>query len=617
MGSPPRTLRSHRPRRLSSMMGRRASRSPVVSQAEPSSFRLFLVWGVLLASAGGLTLNLFRLQVVQAPELQKRAQEQQMVYLRPFVPRRQVIDRTGTVLALDRPVYTLFAHPKLFKQSKQEIADQLAPILNVPAAALVRKFDEDESGIRIRNSLSENIQDRITRLRLDGLELIQSQQRFYPQQDLTADVVGYVNDDQKGQAGIELSQQTVLERTAKEVILRRAGDGSFLPDHVPSGFLNLDALQLQLTVDTRLHRVALDALRQQVKKFSAKRGAVVVMDVRDGSLLSLVTAPSYDPNWYYKYPVERFKNWAITDLYEPGSTFKPINVAIALEDGSVKPNSYFLDEGQITVGGWPIQNYDFSTSGGRGTVSVTDIIKYSSNVGMVHIVQQIKPVAFYRWLKRLGIGETTGIDLPSESPGQFKDQDTFVNSAVERATTSFGQGFSLTPIQLAQLHSTLANGGKLVTPHVVRGLFDVSGQPYWKPKFPAPRTIFSRKTTQAVLSMMETVVTEGTGKSAEVPGYRIGGKTGTAQKANPYGGYLENAKITSFVGIFPIEAPRYVVVAVVDEPQGSDAFGSTVAAPIVKSVIEALVTLEEIPPSKKVTPTPSPSPEAEAAAEEP
>jgi cell division protein FtsI (penicillin-binding protein 3) len=352
-----------------------------------------------------------------------------------------------------------------------------------------------------------------------------------------------------------------------------------------------------------------------MKQFNAKRGAVVVLDVQDGSVLCLATAPSYDPNFYYKYPVARFKNWALSDLYEPGSTFKPINVAIALEDKAIKPTSVFNDEGQITIAGWPIQNYDFSTAGGRGAVTVTDIIKFSSNVGMVHIIQQIKPPAYYRWLKQIGLGEPTGIDLPSESFGQFKERDTFINSSVERATTAFGQGFSLTPIQLAQLHASLANGGRLVTPHVVRGLFDAKGQLYWKPNLPVPRTIFSKSTTLAVLGMMETVVKEGTGKNAQIPGYRIGGKTGTAQKANPNGGYLEDAKITSFVGIVPLDSPRYVVVAVVDEPQGGDAFGSTVAAPVVKAMIEALIALEKIPPSSQTTST-APSPISKASPKE-
>ncbi len=542
-------------------------------------------------------MNLFRLQIKQGAELREIAQTQQMLYLRPFIPRRQIVDRTGTVLALDRPVFTLFAHPKLFKEPKEAIAEKIAPLINRPPADLVKRFGEAESGLEIATSLSEDVSDRITELRTDGLELIQRQQRLYPQQELTADVVGYVNDDHKGQAGIELSQQNLLQRVAKDMKLRRTGDGSILPDQVPGGFLNLDDLQLQLTIDTRLQRVALGALQKQVKQFSAKRGVVIVMDAQDGSLLSLVSTPSYDPNQYFKYPLERFKNWAITDLYEPGSTFKPINVAIALEAKAITPTTTLVDEGQITVDGWPIQNFDYSSAGGRGEVSITEIVQYSSNVGMVHIVNQMKPPVFYNWLHRLGLGKLTGIDLPAEVEGHFKDRKTFLEAAVERATTAFGQGFSLTPIQLTQLHGTLANGGRLVTPHLVKGLFDSKGQAYWQPNFPPPRQLFSKTTTQAVLPMMEKVVQDGTGKSAQIPGYRLGGKTGTAQKANPNGGYYENAKITSFVSIFPIDAPRYVVVAVVDEPQGGDAFGSTVAAPIVKTVIEALIAMERIPPS--------------------
>lgn len=595
MASPPRSLSTQRARRLS--VSHRPQRVDRTALVERPTFRLLLVWAALVVGCGLLLLNLVRLQIVQAKQLQARAQEQQMLYMRPFIPRRQIIDRTGTVLALDRPVYTLFAHPKLFKESKPAIAEKLAPLLRRSAADLSKKLDEAETGIRLEYALSESTADQITNLRTDGLELLQSQQRLYPQQEMAAAVLGYVNDDHKGQAGLELSQQKLLERVSKPVQLRRMGDGSLMPDQVPGGFLNLDDWQLQLTLDSRLQRVAIAALQQQVKKFSAKRGAVIVMDVHDGSLLTLAATPSYDPNQYFKYSLDRFKNWALSDLYEPGSTFKPLNVAIALETGSVKPESAFYDEGQIQVGGWPIQNFDYSTSGGRGRITLTEILEYSSNVGMVHVVQQIKPSVYYTWLKRLGVGDPVGIDLPSEATGQFKTQKTFLESAIERATTAFGQGFSLTPIHLAQLHAVLANGGKLVTPHVVRGLFDSKEQPYWQPSLPTPRPVFSKATTQTVLSMMETVVSKGTGKSAQIPGYRIAGKTGTAQKANPNGGYFDHAKITSFVGIFPVEAPRYVVVAVVDEPQGGDAFGSTVAAPVVKAVMEALISLEKIPPS--------------------
>ncbi|XQQ05608.1 MAG: peptidoglycan D,D-transpeptidase FtsI family protein [Leptolyngbya sp. IPPAS B-1204] len=577
--------------------GSRSQRRLRLETAIAPKPRLLLVWVILMIGMVGLSLNLFRLQVLQGDILQERAKAQQTIALSAALPRRPIVDREGNVLAIDKPIYTLYAHPILFEQQRETIAVALASILNKPMEQLLAQISETESGIRLAEALPEDKAKQIRQLHLDGLELLQQQERLYPQQELFANIVGYVNADRQAQAGVEYSQDEQLIRSAPEMRIRRSGDGSVIPLGLPKNLVQYDELQLQLTLDSRLQRATRYALKQQMQKYSAKRGVVIVMDVQDGSILALASEPTFDANQYYNTDQETLRDWVVTDVYEPGSTFKPINLAIALESGAVKPNDVFIDEGAIRIGEWPIQNSDYDSVGARGPVTVTEILQNSSNVGMVHVMQRLKPGVFYGWLERLKLGEPTGIDLPFESSGQVKPYSQFTTVRVEPATTAFGQGFSLTPIKLIQLHSTIANGGKLVTPHVVKGMVDTQGKLKWQPEHPKPQPVFTPKTTEAVLKMMEQAVLNGTGQVAQIPGFRIAGKTGTAQKASQYGGY-SRARITSFIGILPVEAPRYAVLAVVDEPQGDDAYGSTVAAPIVKEVMEALIASERIPPTK-------------------
>ncbi|AFZ23535.1 cell division protein FtsI/penicillin-binding protein 2 [Cylindrospermum stagnale PCC 7417] len=580
--------------------------SKAQDQATNIKSRLLIVWGLLIAAGLGLAFNLYQLQIVRGAKLTEKARNQQMVNVRPFMPRRPVVDRNNNMLAVDRPVFTLYAHPKLFDKSNEEMAGQLAPMLGKDAAELLKIFQSKKSGIILNPAVSEDIGDRLISLRLNGLELIQKYSRFYPQADLVSDVVGYVNLDRRGQAGVEYSQEKLLERSGQTVRLSRAGNGALMPDHAPEGFLHFDDLQLQMTIDSRLQRAARSALKQQIEKFGAKRGGVIVMDAVDGSILALVSQPTYNPNEYSKADISLFKNWTVADLYEPGSTFKPLNVAIALENEIIKPDDVFNDPGTIAVADRIIKNAEKHS---YRQINIAQILQQSSNVGMVQIIQRLKPSVYYNWLERLGLGQKVDTDLPFEVTGQIKSQEEFISSPIEPATTSFGQGFSLTPLQLVQMHGALANGGKLVTPHVVRGLIDNKGQMHYLPTLPAPRQIFTSSTTQKVVEMMETVVTEGSGKASKIPGYRIAGKTGTAQKASPNGGYIVGARITSFVAILPVESPRYVVLALVDEPKGENAYGSTVAAPIVKAVMEALISIEQIPPSQEIKPVPnSPSP---------
>jgi cell division protein FtsI (penicillin-binding protein 3) len=595
------------------------SQSPRKNSKNQPILRLFLVWGMLVISTLGLAFRLYYLQIVnpiiryeQAPDgkrLTQIATDQQTTRLDFYIPRRQIVDRQQNVLATDRITYTLYVHPHLFKRNSQpvaatEIADKLAEILgNKTSEELLNIFAQQDWGIRLAEDLPESAKEKIAALQIDGLDLKQNYTRFYPHKEMAAEVTGYVNLDSSrtAQAGVEYTQNQLLERKPISWKMKRSFDREkavFYPGDLDRSqkLFNFDDLRLQLTIDLRLQQIARNALKQQMEQYKAKRGTVIVMDVRDGAITALVSEPTYDPNQYYKYGIELFKNWAITDLYEPGSTFKPINVAIALDAGVISPQDTFDDPGEIQIKDALVRNHDFEQQGGRGKLSIPEILKYSSNVGMIKIMRRMNPLDYYRNLQKLGVEDEVEFDIPGYTPGRLKNEVEFTVREIEPATTAFGQGFSLTPLKLIQLHAALANKGKLITPHVVRGLSDYNGYlHYFQPS--NSKQIFSSKTATTVLSMMEQVVEDGSGYAAKIPGYRIAGKTGTSQKAINQGGYDETAKMTSFVGIFPVEAPRYAVLAVVDEPHGEFTFGSTVAAPIVGSVIQGIINIEGIPPS--------------------
>ena len=590
-----------RPRSQAKNLGKQTKNLPSKTfSSPPAKFsrngRVLIVWGVLVLGILGVGTRLYKLQITEGASLLKQAKRQQTTRLLSYVPRRPITDNVGNILAIDRFNYTMYVHPKLFRLPYRQIAQKLAPLIPKPTTpeTLLAKFKTKDTGLEIAKFLSEEEAKKIKKLNLDGVDLDPQYVRFYPQEEVAAEVVGYVDSERLGEAGIENSQNQLLTRAAQDLYVQQAANSTILPNTLPKKALNLDQSSLQLTLDMRLQRSARSALKQQISKYQAKRGAVIVMDARDGSILTMVCEPTYDPNQYSKAKMELFKNWTVGDLYEPGSTFKPINVAIALESGVIKPDTVVHDGGSLTIDRWPILN---ASKIGYGDINIAQVLQVSSNIGMVEIMRRLPKDTFYEELKKLGIGEKVGIDLPGEVASHLKDKKLFMANSIESATASFGQGFSLTPVKLLQLHAALANGGNLVTPHLIRGMVDANGKLQWQPSLKTIPNVFKPDVAHKVVEMMETVVTQGSGTAAYIPNYRIAGKTGTAQKARSRGGYIPNAKITSFVAILPVAAPTYVVLVLLDEPQGANTFGSTVAAPVAKSVINSLISLEGLPPN--------------------
>ena len=576
-----------------------------------SAARMAAVFALLALALTGLGGRLAWLQLVDGSRLLARARSIQTQSIDPIGERRTVVDRMGRLVAIDEERFTLWAHPRLFNlpgdppqlvRPPADVAALLAVALARPKNDLLLLMGDRKSGIKLATNLDPETAAQVRKLGISGLDLEPYPQRVYPQGSLFANVVGFLNLERQPQAGLELSRAPDLRRQEARLSLRRGADGTPLPDGLVAGSLYGDDLRLQLTLDARLQQVAQQALARQVKQWNAKRGAALVMDARNGELLALASTPTYDPNAYWKFDPGLFREWSVQDLYEPGSTFKPINLALALQEKVIDPNGSVYDSGQLTIGGWPIFNADRS---GHGQIDYPTVLQVSSNVAMVQAMAHMNRTRYWTWLHTLGIDEVPDTDLPGAVAGQLKSRADFTGGAIEPATAAFGQGFSLTPLKLVQLHGMLANGGRLVSPHITRGLR--SGDALASHGTPTGVQLLDPKVTRTVIGWMETVVQKGSGKGLQIPGYRIGGKTGTAQKAHN-GVYIPGARICSFVAVLPIEDPRYVVLVVVDEPKGGNAYGATVAVPVARQIVEALLVLEKIAPSTPVATMPKPAP---------
>jgi len=557
-------------------------------------FKFLYIFSLLLIFC--LFGRLVKLQVFNAFDLQRKARLIQSSKINALKKRRSIVDRNNRLIAYDKPLYKLWAHPKYFNfpgdsinriRSIQEVIEKLSPILDINGEILLSKFNNKMSGIKLLDKISEEKAEEIKNLQISGLDLFKYSQRYYPQGEIYSNLVGFVNDENIASAGLELHLDNQIKVFNKSNLIKRGGDGTPLPDNSGPGDFISDYKSLGLTIDSKLQKASFNALSKQVSEWKAKKGFAIVMDVNNGKILSLVTVPSYDPNKFWKYDPELFRGWYAQDLFEPGSTFKPINLALALEEKVIQKDGLVEDIGKIKVGGWTLSNWNKK---GNGYIDYPKVLQVSSNVGMVKIMQNLDPTIYWDWLKNLGINKNLQTDLFESTAGQLKRKDLFVNQSIEPAVTSFGKGFSISPLKLIQLHAALANGGFEVTPHVTSTFKERVNK---NPK----KQFFSNEVSKTVLEWMESVVDKGSGSGVKIEGYRIAGKTGTSQKA--LNGSYTSKKVCSFVATLPVNDPKYTVLVVVDEPSKSYAYGSTVAVPVAKEIIESLIVIEKIPPKIK------------------
>ena len=537
--------------------------------------------------------RLFLLQVLSASDLQKKARLLQSSKTISFKTRRSIVDRNKRLVAYDKSLYKLWVHPKYFQfpgdsiqkvRSVEEVVKKLSPILKIKEQNILPKFSKSKIGFELLDQLTAQQAKRIKELQISGLDLMKYSQRNYPQGELYSNLVGFVNDENQGSAGLELHLDHKIKVLKKSNYIKRGGDGTPLPDNSgPRDFIP-DYKSLGLTIDSKLQKSSFKSLSRQVKKWDAKKGFAMVMNVKNGEILSLASIPSYDPNKFWKYDPELFRGWYLQDLFEPGSTFKPINLALALEEQVIQKDGLVEDNGKINVGGWMLSNWDKK---GNGFIDYPKVLQVSSSVGMVKIMQNLEPAIYWDRLEKLGINDNLETDFLVSTPGQLKKRDIFVNQPIEPAVASFGKGFSISPLKLAQLHAALANGGFQVIPHVTSNFKDPINE-Y------SQKQLFSNEVSKIVLKWMETVVENGSGVGARIDGYRIAGKTGTSQKAK--NGSYTSKKVCSFVATLPVSDPQYIVLVVIDEPSKAFAYGSTVAVPVAKEIIETLIVIEKIPP---------------------
>jgi cell division protein FtsI (penicillin-binding protein 3) len=544
------------------------------------------VWALIVVA------RLIQVQLVRHDYYTTRAvrQQERTVSLTPV--RGSIVDAHGRVLAESVSAVSIYADPQLITDRKPAAKTLAAiPGIGLSAREIEEKLQSDNGFVWIARQLPMAAAAEVRKLKVTGISFIEEHRRSYPRGVVAANVIGYAGLDGEGLAGIEHSFDNYVRGHAGRVtILRDARAGTYLVGGEGPN-RPVDGNNVVLTIDSVVQFIAEQALTKAVDKYHAASGSAIVLDPRDGSILAMASVPTFDPNHFGDFSSATWRNRAVQDLYEPGSTFKIVTASAGLEEGMVTP-SQIIDcgNGSIQIANVSIHEHGHNA---YGLLPFEDVIVHSSNVGTIKVGLAVGPQRFYQYIRRFGFGERTGVQLPGEAVGTVRRTEKW--SMLSNASMSIGQEISVTPLQIALAMSAVANGGMRVAPRIVERVIDQNGNTIYQPQQAPPVRVISERTAAVLNEILKAVVVRGTGQPAALAEHVVAGKTGTAQKAGR-GGYSPDKFVASFCGYVPADRPRLVILVVVDEPKGAQ-YGGTIAAPAFKEIAEATLRYLGVPPS--------------------
>jgi cell division protein FtsI (penicillin-binding protein 3) len=557
--------------------GHRYTESPILALAL-QGWRSRMVGLLLMAAFLVLLMRAFYLQVINNDFLQEKGDSRYLRDIEISASRGKVTDRNGDMLAVSTPMRSIWAIPSDARTMSGEQKRQLAELVELKPRELDARLASEKNFVFVKRQVPPQVAEQIAALKLPGIHQEKEYRRFYPAGEMTAHLVGFTGVDDKGLEGVELAfQQALLGRAGARTVIRDRR-GNIIED-VGATRPPRDGSDVVLAIDSKIQYLAYSHLKATVTESKAKGGGVVVLDTRTGEILALVNWPTYNPNNRARLSGEQLRNRAVTDTFEPGSTLKPFTVALGLEKGKYRYDSVVdVSPGRITVGRAVISDIH-----PHKELTVAQIVQKSSNVGTTKMALSMPPEAMWEMFDNLGFGKSPQLGFPGEVGGRLRAWKNW--RPIEQATMSYGHGISMSLIQLARAYTVFARDGDIVPASLLRvDAPVVRGQP-----------VFSAQTARELRAMLELVVMPGgTALKAAVPGYRVGGKTGTAHKLE--GGVYANKYIASFVGIAPISNPRLVVAVMIDEPSAGQYYGGQIAGPVFSSVMGgALRTLGVAP----------------------
>ncbi|MDI6892131.1 MAG: penicillin-binding transpeptidase domain-containing protein [Actinomycetota bacterium] len=552
--------------------------------------RLLFFLSLLIIGLLCVVVRLLSVQVVEAKRYQALANSQRLRRVEIAPHRGTIYDRQGKELAFSVDAETIYATPYFIKNPAL-VASKLSPILELDEASLFEKLTKDSGFAYIARKVDKERAEAVRALEIEGISFLKEGKRCYPYNSLGSHVIGFVGMDGRGLAGLELYYDEFLRGEPGQLVAENDPLGRPIPGGVSRLTPSTDGDGVILTIDRDIQYRAEEELRLQVERFQAKGGSIIVMNPRTGEIYAMANEPAFDLNGFSKASAESLRNRAVTDVYEPGSTMKVIIASTALEEKMHRPDDVFHLPSTIKVAdkvigeAHPRPPEDFTFA---------EIVAKSSNVGAITIGLELGKERMYKYIEAFGLTKRTGIDFPGETYGFTPPPDRWSGSTI--GNIPFGQGISATPLQMIQAFSVLANDGFWVRPHLLCRVINARGEAVKTYPEDRGRKVISTQTAREIRDILEQAVNEGTGEAARIDGYRVAGKTGTAQKPKEEGGGYEPGRhIASFVGFAPAQDPQLVILVVIDEPVGA-MYGGVVAAPVFKKVAEFSLRHFRIPP---------------------